>query len=427
MAGTLTSFLVGIGFDFDRRGAKEIDSSIDSIKRTALQAGSAVAGAFGIKKLTRDFAVANDELGKFSEVFGVLPGDVFALGAALAQEGGTLAGFMSQIENLERLRARMLVNDFSFIPASGIAGLDPSVIINAENATEAYVALADQFQRMTSQQRLNAAEALGLDEASIRLLSQGSDAVESQVSRFRGIRPVTTDMTEQAAEFNREWKELWMNAGAITDEASNVILPKVTGIVAGINDWADANRKLIREGSSELFETVADNLGLLVGAAIALKSAGVAGILNKIGSAIPAIAGGASGLATAAKALGAVGAAYAAYEVVSGASQGGRFSATSLFGQSDFTTFLDTPIGDFFPGTVVTPQDVAPITQPVSSVISAMNQAMTAASMNSAPRQRILAPIRIQIGNKELKELIIEVNDEQDEQALKDIRSPMEK
>lgn len=252
MANTITNFLVGIGFDYDEKGAKQIGSGIDSIKSKALQLGAVVSGAFGIKALTSDFAQSTDTLGKFADVFGVGAGDVKAFGNALEQEGGTLESFMSQLEGIERLRAGLLVGDAGFIAQAGRAGIDTNQIESATTATEAYLALADQFAAMNQQQRINAAASLGLDDASIRLLSRGRDEVEQVVDKFRDIRPVTDDMTQSAAEFNRQWLETKQNIGGVADAISNELLPVINDVTREINSWFDENRMGTMRAAAEL-------------------------------------------------------------------------------------------------------------------------------------------------------------------------------
>jgi len=233
----ISSFLVGLGFNVDQKGAKEFEGSIDSVRSKALQLGSVVAGGLGIKALTADFAAGRDMLGKFSETFGVSANNVMAIGNALATEGGTLDGFMSQLENLERARARILVGDVGFFAPAAKAGIDPNTIAEANNATEAYLSLANAFQTMNTQQRLNAAEALGLDESSIRLLSRGRDDVNALVEQFRGIRPVTEESTEAAAKFNREWLKVKQNVGGVTDAIAGPLTMAVANVTEGINSW----------------------------------------------------------------------------------------------------------------------------------------------------------------------------------------------
>lgn len=242
MSNVISSFLVGIGFEYDKKSAQQVESGIDSIKSKALQLGSVVAGAFGLRELTFGFAQSADTLGKFGQTFGVSANDVQAFGNALATQGGTLEGFMSQLESLERARARIRVGDVGFFAPAGKAGIDPNAITNANSATEAYLGLADSFAKMNVQERINAAEALGLDESSIRLLSQGRDAVEGLVSKYREIRPLTGDMTDEAAEFNRQWIEAKANVGGFADAVSSELLPVINDITRSVNSWFSEDR-----------------------------------------------------------------------------------------------------------------------------------------------------------------------------------------
>ena len=290
MAKVISSLLVGLGFDVDQKGAREFEGSIDSVKSKALQLGSVVAGGFGLKALTADFASSRDMLGKFAETFGVLPNDVMAFGNALATEQGSLEGFMSQLENLERVRARILVGDVGFFAPAAKAGIDPSVIANAQNATDAYLALADSFSTMTTQQRINAAEALGLDEASIRLLSKGREGVKQLVERFRTIRPVTESSTEAAAEFNRQWVEFGQNIGSATDSISDQFLPVINNAIDGINKWIGVNKDLVNSNAV----TFAGFSALVAGTGALNTLALMARYIPAIGTGLASVASGAA-------------------------------------------------------------------------------------------------------------------------------------
>jgi hypothetical protein len=313
MAKTISNFLVGIGFDLDKKSTDNVASGIDNVKTKALQLGSVVAGAFGIKALTSDFANAKDDLGKFGQVFGVTASDVSAFGNAMRIEGGTLEGFMSQLSQLEQFRAGLAVGDAGFLAQAGRAGLDVSGLVDAESATEGFLELADQFQAMTQQQRLNAATALGLDEATIRLLSRGRSNIEDLVDAQRKLRPVTDEMTEAARIFNEENKNLMNNIGGIADQVSVRLLPQISNVVAGMNDWIEANRELIGSGLDTFFDSINENvvaiaasLGLVTSGATALAAGKLAGKVG-LGGAGRAL-GGVGGLATRFGGLGLAGA-----------------------------------------------------------------------------------------------------------------------
>jgi hypothetical protein len=286
MAKTISNLLVGIGFDLDDKSTDKVSSGIDSIKSKALKLGSVVAGAFGIKALTSDFANAKDDLGKFSEVFGSTAENINAFGNALRLEGGTLGGFMSQLANLEKFRAGLAVGDAGFIAAAGRAGLDTQALIEAKNATEGYLTLADQFQRMTRKQRINAADALGLDEASIRLLSKGRAGIEDVVEQQRKMRPVTNEMTKAAAEFNDEFQDLTTNIGGFADKISAKVLPQINNVISGMNDWIAANRELLNSGTDTFLDSISENI-VGIAASLGLISAGTGlGLAGKVTSTV---------------------------------------------------------------------------------------------------------------------------------------------
>ena len=300
MAKTISNLLVGIGFDLDKKSTDKVSSGIDGVKSKALKLGSIVAGAFGIKALTSDFANAKDDLGKFSEVFGSTADSINAFGNALKLEGGTLGGFMSQLASLEKFRAGLAVGDAGFIAAAGRAGLDTQALIDAKDATEGYLTLADQFQKMTKQERINAADALGLDEASIRLLSKGREGIEEVVERQRKMRPVTNEMTKAAAEFNDEFQDLTTNIGGFADKISAKVLPQINNVVSGMNDWISSNRELLNSGTDTFLDSVSENI-LSIAASLGLVTAG-SGLA--LAGAITSKAGGKLGLGAVAKAGG---------------------------------------------------------------------------------------------------------------------------
>lgn len=312
MATTIANFLVGLGLDSTEfnKGQRDVTSGLDSLRSKALQLGALAGGAFGVKALTLGFAEAKDNIGKFSEVFAVLPDDIQAMGNALAQEGGSLESFMGQIESLQRLRASTPQQIGALFAESGIRGIDPSVILNAKSATEAYKNLADVFERLDPKQRLAAANVFGLDEASIRLLSNGRDELEAMIERQRQIRPLTEEMTESAAEFKRQWKDLKNNVGALADEISLTLVPIMTGLVASGNEFS----QLIREGVS------------------------IGQIISETGQ---------GGRLSAEAAYGRD-AAYLDEPVGDVTARGGELSSGSIFGDNALTQFLDTPLRDLF-------------------------------------------------------------------------------
>jgi hypothetical protein len=316
MANTISNFLVGVGFDFDKDSAKKVESSLDGVKSKALQLGAVLAGAFGARALTAGFAATNDRLGKFSEVMGVSANDVAALGRALEHEGGSLESFMGQLQGLERMRAGLLAGETGWIEAAGRAGIDYAPIQAATNATEAYLALARQFSGMSRQQRINAAQALGLDEASIRLLSRGEGAVRAVIGAETQMRPVTEEMTESAKEFNDQWQDLMTNMGGFADRVSTEVLPPINKVIAGMNDWIAANRQFLNVKLDSVLKGMADNFDILAVAVTAITAAKL-GTIASLAAHIPVIGAGLATIASSLAAITAVGASYLGAKAIS--------------------------------------------------------------------------------------------------------------
>lgn len=244
---TIKNLLVGIGFDVDKESMGKANGSIALIGKRALAMGGLLAGAFGAStKAASDFAETVDPIAKFAEIMGLLPGDVQAMGNALRTEGGTLDGMISQLRSIEELRAGLLTGDAGWLEAAGKAGINQDSIIEATNAIEAYIALADQFADMSQDDRLNASKALGLDDASIRLLSQGEKHVRDMRDHFKEIRPITKEMAENAKKQNDEWLELTQNLGGFYDRVANEITGATSDALESMNDWIDKNRSGIK-------------------------------------------------------------------------------------------------------------------------------------------------------------------------------------
>lgn len=398
MARTLRNFLVGIGYDYDREGEREAASGIDRLRGKALQFGAVVAGAFGARALTSGFAEATDTLGKFSSVLDVSADDVNAFGNALGTQGGSLESFMSQLEGIGRLRAGLLTGDAGFIAAAGIAGIDTTELINAEDAIQAYLSLADQFAELSPQQRINAASALGLDDASIRLLSLGRDAVEELVEQQRRIRPVTNEMLQIAEQFNDATQDLSNNIGSFADQISLIVLPRLNGLIQDINGFVDENREDIVETIPSIFTgaTTGAGAGLLLGAgATAGGVAGAAGVV--------AVEAGVRAIDSAEESLG--------------------FELPNILLSDTVLDFLTNSIleqvrqeqGIATPAPALQQRSESLLSQPLPQSTTTPTQGQGRSTID----------VRLELDGEVLERRIIEVNERQNDQALEDIRSPI--
>jgi hypothetical protein len=263
MSETISNFIIGIGYDYNAKGEKQIGSGIDGLASKALMLGAVVAGAFGINALTADFAEATDKIGKFGQTFGLTADDVAGLGRAIQLEGGTFEAMISQLEAIERLRSMRPDEIGGLFSEAGIVGFDPGVILNAKDAAEAYIALGDVMQRASQSKRLQIADVVGLDPASIRLLSRGSGEVQNLVNQMKAMRPVTEDMTRESARFNDQLFLMKTNIGAISDSVAMELIPSMSSAAESANKlFSESNApKLV----GNTVKSVAENNPITVG------------------------------------------------------------------------------------------------------------------------------------------------------------------
>lgn len=433
MANTLSNFLIGVGFDYDNKGATEIGSGLDSIKGKALQLGSVVAGAFGIKKLTSDFAASRDELGKFSQTFGLLPSDVFGFGQALQHEGGSLEGFMSQLVSLEKMRAGLQQGDAGFIGMAGQAGLNVNPLIDAQNATEGYLALANQFQAMSQSQRINAAGALGLDEASIRLLSQGSEQIQKTVNRMKGIRDVTPEMTQEARRYNDQMQDLTNNIGSFADKASMTLLPAINDIVEDTNEWIDANKKLINQNLDKVLEPIGENFGVIATAGGLLAGSGILATFAGLAKHVPIVGGALGGVAAGLGKISALGAAGTiGYEILTTKfTQEGVEDTTGV----KLPQWMFTPIRELWNGDDDAPSNTPKINRgfqrsDLPSVPSdfpdlPMFKNNPQSSIGGSVKSNTTLNVTLEMDGQVLSRKVMSVIDDQNELALEELTSTM--
>lgn len=241
VAGGMGSIAGGIGSSVASAGAAVGLSAVPVVGQVA-----AVAAAVGLaaKAAADGFSSAHLSADRFAQVYGVVAEDVINLGRTMEREGGAQDAIFGQLAALERMRAGLMVGDAEWIATAGRAGIDTAGIEAAKDSVQAYLSLADQMQRMSTGQRLNAAAALGLDDASIRLLSKGRAEIERLSKAQSSQRKITREMASLSATYSIEAKALGNNLAALSDVVAVAVLPRITSLLAGMNSLADRARTI---------------------------------------------------------------------------------------------------------------------------------------------------------------------------------------
>ena len=367
----------------------------------AVQAGGEIAGAFGAKAITMDVSSRVSALSRLSDVYGSTAQEISAMGMAMEREGGSIDSFISQMTSLEKTRSRMLVGDFSFIPDGAMAGANVAEIINAKDSIEAIKNLADQFPDLSKQQRINVASVFGFDDAMIRLLSKGGEHLDKQIKRMSDMRMINKELEASSIELQTQWADTWDNMYGVVDRAGSKMIPKVAEMLSGINAEFDKNRESINSSIDETFafffkaidfsKMIEDVPGSET-PAINLRSPEVKADIEKLGRYFNSFMSGLT---------------IAPWKVEDEAAM-----PDSLNGATANASGSAMWAGDF-----------------VSPVMNAQWNSQGSASqiVNQAPvvKEKFEPTVNVYIGDKELKQVVIDVIDQEDEQMLQDITSPL--
>lgn len=437
MANTLSSFLVGIGIDYDNKGAKQAVSSLDSIRRTALQAGAAVAGAFGARALTKGLADQTRGYSLLAEQIGSTANELFALDRVYQRAGGSAGAIIGQLERLKEMQAGLQVGDVGWIEAAAKANIDVSGIINIKDPAKIFDNIIAQLEGMSTNQRINAIKALGLDPTTINIAEDGLKNFRMRMQEAMDMRSINSQLEKDSEEFATQWFDMWDNISGMTDRAGAKIIPKVNEITGSINEFFRSNREGINSGVDMVFGKVAENLELVAIAAVSLSAAGIGGTLSGMARSLPIIGGTASAIGAVAKNLGLVGVALTGASFLAGEidKQGQK---SDLYNELDakFTGWLYDTLGiDVSRGgvysnqpTVITPAQVAPLSQPVqqAEAVAARAQGQQSSIGYNYMQQRPIVN-NIYLEGRMIKQVVNEAIDENAEQAVRDLRSPIDR
>ena len=316
MSSVLTSFLVGIGWDtssFDQ-GTKHIESSMGSVKSSVLQTAASIGTLTALTGAGLKFAKSTSEIDNFTRSIGVGRSDLLAFGGALQGMGGDADSAMGILTSLEQKRASILTGETGWIAPAARAGIDTNSILQATDSLDAVLRLSDQFQQLSAQQRLNAADALGFDPATVAFLSQGRDVVEATLNQYRDARPLVDGLTEASRDLTQEWSRLEALAGGIGDKVQSKLIPAITQATTVVTEFLNANKQAIDAGI-EKYGTPEN----IEAASVAAAGAGVSTVGAVAGSLLQrfGLTGTGSLVAGGARLVGGAGVAYGVSDIAS--------------------------------------------------------------------------------------------------------------
>ncbi|SEP57323.1 hypothetical protein SAMN03159444_00090 [Pseudomonas sp. NFACC02] len=315
----LESFLIALGLKVDKKSFEAGENAFSGLTKTALQLGAVLAGKLAIDKVVGDFKNAGTELNNFNKLTGLSTQNVQALGQALTAQGGSAADAFSAMQKIQDLMASPITGNTGWFGDVAKLGLNPDVIIRANDTAEALANIAGEFEHMTPLNQRLAGSALGLDDSTVRLLMRGRAEVEKQLDSRNKLAVMTDKQVEDAARLTKATSELDQVFTDMGNTIAGELAPAFAELAEDFVAFYRGNKELVDSGLQEFFGGLAKNIELvsiavaLMGGASALKGLAALRALVGLGAAGTgaAAAGAAAGGGSAAAAVGVSGLAVA--------------------------------------------------------------------------------------------------------------------
>ena len=308
----LESFLIALGLKVDKKSFEAGENAFSGITKSALQLGAVLASKLAIDKVVGDFKNAGTELDNFNKLTGMSTQNVQMLGQAIKAQGGNAADAFADMTKLQDLMASPITGNTGWFGDVAKLGLDPDVIIGAQDTAEALTNIAKQFETMSPLNQRLAGNALGLSESTVRLLMKGSEEAQKQLDVRGKLGIMTQQQIDDAARLTKASSELDLVFTDIGNTIAGELAPAFADMAEDFVDFYRDNKDLIDSGLKEFFGELADNIELvaiamaLLGGSAALKGlaslraiVGLGGSGAGAGAAGAAAAGGASMLTVA--------------------------------------------------------------------------------------------------------------------------------
>lgn len=283
MASVIDSFLINIGFDADTDELGKVDKAMDGIKSRALQLGAALATGLGFTSMLNTVSEMNaeaDKLGKLGHVLGTNAQQLDKFAFAYGREGGGLGELISDLEQVNKLRAQVAANPemmADLLERSARTGFDLTAALSGPDAFSGLRAIMQQGEGLQGNRLQSFRDAFGLSDVFTRLSKDGTKAFDAYAARAEELGIITNKMATDAAAFNDSVQDL----NAATRAHKLLITEGLTGAVQSLNERvtgflsSDSARSITRDvaGVAKVVVDNAEEIAAAVGIAVALSAA----------------------------------------------------------------------------------------------------------------------------------------------------------
>lgn len=251
---TLLSFDTGSS----EEDGKKFQKNLNDIKGFAKKMGLAIVGATtAITAYTVHVAKSVDETGKFADSIDVSVEKLQELEFAVQRSGGTVQDLRSDLANLTSSMSSPIPGEFNQeLFLLGVSARDASGKL--KSADQVLLDLSEKFENFSDIKAQQFGQRLGFSQGTIRLLQQGSGAIEELAERRRRLGDIFTEEdTQKSAEFVDSMTDLNTATGAFFKRIALDLSPAIKDLVDGFIDLFLSNKSLIRSGIMQFIQGLA--------------------------------------------------------------------------------------------------------------------------------------------------------------------------
>lgn len=219
---------------FDNNKTKEssdkVEQTVNNLTDKVLRSFARIEAFDFFKKAIEHTVALTTKLDNLAYVTNENVQNLNAWGEAVKRTGGTTEGFYSSISNLAQ-KIRDVQTNFGSAGQLVFARLGLNLQkSNGEmkTSTELLADIGDKFKNLPKVWQLNLGQQLGLDPATIRLLSSGSKSALELVDKMRQLGAVRDDNTEKNIRFRNSLYDIQLIWQDIKLTIANGLIPILT-------------------------------------------------------------------------------------------------------------------------------------------------------------------------------------------------------
>lgn len=225
----LDSFLISILFDNAKTNdsARKIENTINNLKDKIVTAFASIASIDFLKNAIESSIKLSTQLDNLSYITNISKENLNAWGESVKRNGGSAEGFYSSISSLSE-KIREMQTNFGSAGQLVFARLGINIRDSAghiRNAIDILGEVGDKFKNLPKVWQQNLGQQLGLDPATIRLISNGNAEAQKLVENMMKLGSINELNTERNIKFRNSLYDLELIWQSIKLTIANALIP----------------------------------------------------------------------------------------------------------------------------------------------------------------------------------------------------------